>query len=791
MSLNHEQQLLIKEKIEKLINKGFSKEANEILMKYEKLFQDEKWLLTTKSVIHLLNGEIDKAEKLLKNGLLKYPYNADILFNLAYLNEQKRDFQSAYDYYLDAKFVLNLSDKEIAIKAINHLRSISSNLIEKKKIAIFVKPGLDSFIDDIINGLSDEYRIRKILVESYEQIDQGMEWADICWFEWCDELLIYGSSKTKDTNKIIICRLHRFEVFTDAPLKVNWRNVDKLFIVTSHLQNLLKEKIPNIKNIVSISVLQNGVDLNRFKLKERNPGYNIAYIGYIHLRKNPVLILQLMSELVSIDKNYKLYIAGEFQDPLVKMYWDYQIDAMGLENNIVFEGWQEEIDKWLEDKNYLLSTSIHESFGYGIAEAMARGVKPLVHNFPYSNEIWDSKYLFNTIKEAIHQVTKESYSSKEYRNYIEENYSISKQIKRLKMFLLEIEQSSQMNVLKKIKKNLTEEVVLDSIDQLTLFIPTYNRAQLVISDIKNGYKMGNQKKIIIDDCSNTENQKLLKNGLNNFNNIDIVIQPENKGVATTYKTALEKINTKLTQILGDDDLIFCYEQEDFKNSINKIGDEYSIVVPRYIVNLDSTGAINISYDRLKFEGLSSVDIIKYFFKTGEMLAMIGGAIVSTEIMKKSLPNSIFRVSEDYVALSRYFSKMPSKKIKVLDTYVYVRRVSEDTLSKTITNEKIALHLLSLIVSGYYCIVHDNMTKQDLLHTISERGKLINSLYPTNSGLLEHIMDFLNNDIELKQFIEIVQENYIPNLQYQNLPVEIKEIKNLISNEEKSVFRNES
>ena len=57
----------------------------------------------------------------------------------------------------------------------------------------FVKQGLDSFLPDIIEGLSDEYETRKIIINELNQIDEGMKWADICWFEWCDELVIYGS----------------------------------------------------------------------------------------------------------------------------------------------------------------------------------------------------------------------------------------------------------------------------------------------------------------------------------------------------------------------------------------------------------------------------------------------------------------------------------------------------------------------------------------------------------------------------------------------------------------------
>lgn len=45
------------------------------------------------------------------------------------------------------------------------------------------------------------YETKKIIVTDYKQIDKGLEWADICWFEWCDELITYGSRHHLSENK--------------------------------------------------------------------------------------------------------------------------------------------------------------------------------------------------------------------------------------------------------------------------------------------------------------------------------------------------------------------------------------------------------------------------------------------------------------------------------------------------------------------------------------------------------------------------------------------------------------
>ncbi|MBM7649367.1 glycosyltransferase involved in cell wall biosynthesis [Bacillus ectoiniformans] len=775
-----DQQQLLKQKIEGLINKGLIQEATDILEKYEILINNEKWLLATKAILHLLKGDLNTAELLLIDGLYKYPFNADILFNLAYLYELKKEYQKAYDFYMDAHFALNDKEKVSAIEAIKRIETMSPKFVEKHKIAVFVKPGLDNFIDDIIQGLSDEYKVRKILVKSYDQIDQGMEWADTCWFEWCDELIVYGSKHKLAKKRKIICRLHRYEVFTNYPIQVCWENVDKLLIVTDHLKLLLQDVIPDLDQRVSIETFKNGVDIKKFPFEIRKKGYNIAFIGYIHLRKNPILLLQTIKKLVDMDPKYKLYIAGKFQEPLAELYWNYQVNELKLANNIIFDGWQDNIEEWLQDKEYIISTSIHESFGYGIAEAMARGIKPVIHNFPFAKEIWPEQHLFNTIEEAVKTIMSSDYNSQEYRKYVENNFTLEEQLKKLKFILKEISdiEPSSVNkreneemLIQELKRMIKRKVEFKSIENLTLFLPTYNRTKIVISDIEKGHKLGNQKKIIVDDFSEESNQEILKSFFRS-NSIKGIFHQQNYGVAKTFHTAFNNIETKLTQFSGDDDLIFCFDTNRFIDSIEKVGVDYSLVVPRYIVNLDENGDLKISYDRSNFNYINSLSLLKHFAITGEMSAFIAGTVCLTEIMKESVPDPIFKVSEDFVALVRYLSKNPQRKIKVSDSYVYIRRVSKNTLSGTQNIEKLLLHILSLMISGYYCLSMELIGKEEFLDAIRKRCSLLNTIYSFGNKFTHTIFGYLLKTIDLDQFIQLLNSNYNLEILKDEIPMEI-------------------
>ncbi|QTL97692.1 glycosyltransferase [Iocasia frigidifontis] len=304
---------------------------------------------------------------------------------------------------------------------------------EKQKLVFFVKKGLDNFLDIVINGLSVEYETKKIIVTEVNQIEKWMEWADICWFEWCDDLAIYGSKLELAKKLKIICRLHSYEAFTNYPAQVNWDYINKLIFVAGHLQKFVVDnyKIDKEKTIV----IPNGIDAGGWTFKQRKPGFNIAYVGYINYKKGPMLLLHTFKALYNMDSKYKLYIAGKFQDNRDVLYFQQMIKEFGLEKNLFFDGWQGDIDKWLEDKNCILCTSVLESQNMSVMQAMSKGIKPIIHNFVGAKSIYEEKYIWNTIDEAVEMIMSEEYNSKEYRRFIQNKYSIEVQLNKIKTLL--------------------------------------------------------------------------------------------------------------------------------------------------------------------------------------------------------------------------------------------------------------------------------------------------------------------------------------------------------------------
>ena len=114
------------------------------------------------------------------------------------------------------------------------------------------------------------------------------------------------------------------------------------------------------------------------------------------------------------------------------------IKEMGIP--VSFEGWVEDIPSWFEDKDYIICSSISESFMYAIVEGIACGLMPLVHNWPGSDQIYPKECIFLTSDECLEMVKRyENYDKHkkaiELRDHMKSRFSLEKQISEIEELL--------------------------------------------------------------------------------------------------------------------------------------------------------------------------------------------------------------------------------------------------------------------------------------------------------------------------------------------------------------------
>ncbi len=127
-----------KDNIQNLIENGFLEEVKVMILEYEKIVEKDFELYSIKGTIALLEGDLKKAEKYFLDGLTEKPYDSDLIYNLAYLYEMRKENISAYRQYKKL-LTLALGDlKEIVSLKITELEKLTqvNDYIERKKVLI-------------------------------------------------------------------------------------------------------------------------------------------------------------------------------------------------------------------------------------------------------------------------------------------------------------------------------------------------------------------------------------------------------------------------------------------------------------------------------------------------------------------------------------------------------------------------------------------------------------------------------------------------------------------------------
>jgi len=410
---------------------GRSDEAIYHLIKAKGLLRDSPEIIWNLVEAYLAAGRAGEAMQLFDDMQRMGTLNPDILNRAAnvFLNQDNK--ADAVEMLLRS---LQLAPgQEILKPMIEIIRS------KRPKIAFFCGlKGDTKFLTDIYEFTGHRFQVQFFQGQTIDEVYELIKASDIAWFEWCTDIVVQASRLPKVCKNIV--RLHRFEAYSDWPSQVQWSNIDTLITVgNSFVKDALLKQLPDIEKRTQFVTIPNGVNLDKFEFIDRQPGKNLACVGYLNMRKNPMFILQCMQKLHCIDPEYKLFFAGTFQDSMLEQYVRYMVRALDLSHVVFFDGWQEDINLWLQDKHYIVSSSIGESQGMGLLEGMACGLKPVIHNFPGAGQIFLSEFLFNTSEQFCEQILCSNYEPKRYRRFVEVNYSLKNQLSKINNLFVELE----------------------------------------------------------------------------------------------------------------------------------------------------------------------------------------------------------------------------------------------------------------------------------------------------------------------------------------------------------------
>jgi len=257
---------------------------------------------------------------------------------------------------------------------------------------------------------------------------------DILHFDWADEVTEKGlfQSASFVGNPRITVRLHAYEAHDGFAKKIPWHSVDTVIFVSDHYKQIF-EKL-DLKSIPKETVVVwHGIDHNKFNFIQHT-GKNFLYVGNVNIWKGAQLLAQVA--LAYPDREVHIYgRGGKPQCSRSQIYYEH----LNLPN-IKFHEFREDICNVMKDPQYefILSTSIGESFHLAVAEGMACGLKPLVHDWFGAKQLWGNTW--RSIDDLKKMVDDKETSAKEASDYIFTNYNFERQLDKLTAVILGSEQ---------------------------------------------------------------------------------------------------------------------------------------------------------------------------------------------------------------------------------------------------------------------------------------------------------------------------------------------------------------
>ncbi len=266
----------------------------------------------------------------------------------------------------------------------------------------------------------------------------ALQWSDIAWFDGGGQMVV-EASRTPYAGKTIVS-LRRSDVRGDWAKEVRWEHVDILMqLGSSAIEDALLEHVPDIRNRTRLVVIGHGVDLNRYVFRRRERGKHLACMGSLSLETNPAFLLQCMQKLHYLDPEYTLSFSGRFESPVLEQYVRHMVQTLGLTGVVFFTPYPGDLNAWLADKHFIISSGMGEGHVETLLGGMASGLKPVVHNFPGAETLFPPECLFNIAEEFCDQVMGREYDPASYCRFVEDRYPIDEQLKRVNGILSQLE----------------------------------------------------------------------------------------------------------------------------------------------------------------------------------------------------------------------------------------------------------------------------------------------------------------------------------------------------------------
>lgn len=384
---------------------------------------------------HFQQGNLDQAQGLFNEALRRDPENKVAHNNLGVVAFRQRRLDDAEEHFNAAlRLDRDYQESRQNLNALSLVRSKEDQTSLKGFRVALVSPFENKFLKLWSDHFSRENEVRIITPKSDSDIDALGDWPQIVLSGWCNQPLFYLSHRRPP--KLLATYIRSYEALTPGMIEAaNWDKIHGAVFVADHVRQVANQTCPQCLGSVEQTTIFNCVDLTQYPFYENSGGHNIAYVGYINHKKGIGLLMQCIEQAARLDEKFHFHFAGVFQEIRYEQYMKHLLRETGLEDRVTFHNWIKDIPEFLANMNYVISTSPWEGCPNNVIEAMACGIRPLVHNWRGAKELFGGDLVFDTTDEFCRMLTSPDYDARAYRQTVSERFNAELNLPQLDKFL--------------------------------------------------------------------------------------------------------------------------------------------------------------------------------------------------------------------------------------------------------------------------------------------------------------------------------------------------------------------
>lgn len=260
------------------------------------------------------------------------------------------------------------------------------------------------------------------------------EWADLIFVDFFDNNAHYYYRNNIPKKKLAVRGI-------DIELWCERRYMDGA--IFDYLDHLITISQPMYAKVLKeqplsapkLALIKPGVDMSKFTFKVTPTlGYNVCMVvGNMWELKNTLEGFRIFQLLVKRTPQlpWRLHIRGEMpqgERELEVVMRNHALHANFASERIQVYDRVDDLNAWYEQMDFIITPSLKEAFSYATAEAMAKGIKPIINNWWGAPTIWDEKYIYYDLDQAVEMILSGDYHPEEYRHYIQDHYDAKRML---------------------------------------------------------------------------------------------------------------------------------------------------------------------------------------------------------------------------------------------------------------------------------------------------------------------------------------------------------------------------